>query len=465
MNKTWQKGLRYALGLALGYQGTKMIGRYFFKDTAQQALRTLLTDSYEKNLWELISATSRYSPQIIIETSLRAEEGKVIQRPLGPAKKFPGLDQLMFNIAQLHTMPTPMETPVDTQVVIGKRCQKPLVIKLPILIAAMAYGSALSAKAKIALANGAAMAGTAINTGDGPFLKAERESAGKLILQYNRGTWSKTPDILQQADAIEIQFGQGAAGGVGHKIESRNIDRTLRKSYGLPPAKDAVTYSRQPEISHPSELARLVRKLKSIAGDIPVGAKIGAGKYLEKDLEWLAAADVDFITVDGGDAAAKGSAPILQDDFGVPIIFALNRAANFLRKHNLQDRISLIAAGKMRTPGDALKALALGADAVYMGTVLLFAVSHTQVLKALPFEPPTQLLWYDGKYRHKFNVTEGANSLGNFLKSCREEIAEGVRALGKTSIKQVDKEDLFALDELTAQGIGVPSACQEADVP
>lgn len=438
-----------------------MISRHLFKDSAQRAMKTLLTDPYDKNIWEVISATSRYSPQIIIETSLRSEKGKAIKRPFGSVKKFPDLDQLMFNIAQLHIMPTPMETPVDTQVVIGRRCQKPLVINLPIMIAGMAYGSALSAKAKIALAKGAAMAETATNTGEGPFLKAERESASRLILQYNRGAWSKTPDILRQAEAIEIQFGQGAGGGIGHKIESRNIDRNLRKSFGLQPGEEAVANSRQPEVSHPSELVRLVKKLKNIAGDIPVGAKIGAGKYLEKDLEWLASADVDFITVEGGDAAAKGSAPILQDDFGVPTIFAINRAANYLRKHSLQERISLIAAGKMRTPGDVLKALALGADAVYMGTVLLFALSHTQVLKALPFEPPTQLLWYDGKYQHKFNVTEGAKSLGNFLKSCHEEIAQGVRALGKTSIKQLDKEDLFTLDELTAKGVGVPLACQE----
>jgi glutamate synthase domain-containing protein 2 len=151
----------------------------------------------------------------------------------------------------------------------------------------------------------------------------------------------------------------------------------------------------------------------------------------------------------------------LQDDFGVPSIFAINRAANYLRKHNLQDRISLIAAGKMRTPGDVLKALALGADAVYMGTMALFAVSHSQSIKVLPFEPPTQLVWYDGKYQKKFKVNEGAKSLANFLTSCNAEIIEGVRALGKTSIKEVSKEDLFALDELTAKGIEVPLAYQE----
>lgn len=461
MHRIWQKGLKYAVAFALGYQGTKIISRRFIKNTVQNTLKTLITDPYEENLWELVSSTTRSTPQVIVETNLRAVEGKVIERPLGTHKKFPSLDQLMFSIGQFHAMPTPLEIPVDTKVMIGKRCKKPLIIDIPIMVSAMAYGEALSEKAKVALAKGATMAGTAINSGEGPFLMTERIAANKFIFQYNRGNWSKEPAILQQADAIEIQFGQGAIGGAGHKLDSSKIDRALRKGFGLIPGQDAIVHSRQPEINHPAELPKLVQKLKGIAGDIPIGAKIGAGKYLEKDLEWLAGANIDFVTVEGGEGATKGSAPILQDDFGVPSIFAINRAANYLRKHNLQDRISLIAAGKMRTPGDVLKALALGADAVYMGTMALFAVSHSQSIKVLPFEPPTQLVWYDGKYQKKFKVNEGAKSLANFLTSCNAEIIEGVRALGKTSIKEVSKEDLFALDELTAKGIEVPLAYQE----
>jgi len=100
----------------------------------------------------------------------------------------------------------------------------------------------------------------------------------------------------------------------------------------------------------------------------------------------------------------------------------------------------------------------LGADAAYIGGAALFAVSHTQVLKAIPFEPPTQLVWYDGKNASQFNAAEGAKSLGKFLNSCREELIVGIRALGKTSVAQVNKEDLFALDEFVAKGVGVPTA-------
>lgn len=459
MDKKWvNKLLLYSLGSFLGYQGLKFIGRRVFRDLSSNAIKTIMTDLYDENLWEFVSASTKYTPQVVVETNMRSQEGKTIHRPLGPPKKMPGLDQLMFNIAQLENMPTPLETPVNTKVVIGRRCARPLVIDLPIMIAGMAYGAALSEKTKVALAKGASKAGTATNTGEGPFLASERKAASRLILQYNRGHWNKSEEIIKQADAIEIQFGQGATAGVGHINNIGLLDFQLQQGFGVSVGHDAILHSRHAEVGHPSEIPKLVGKLKNIAGDIPVGAKIGAGKYLEKDLAWLVKGGVDFITVDGAEAATKGSAPILQDDFGVPTLFAVNRAAEFLRKNKLHHQISLIASGKIRSPGDVLKVLALGADAAYIGGIALFAVSHTQVLKPLPFEPPTQLVWYDGKYADDFDVDTGAKSLAKFLQSCREELVEGIRALGKTDIKKVTKGDLFALDEFTAKGVGVPFA-------
>lgn len=458
VSKWANKLLLYSLGSLLGYQGIKFIGRRIFRDVSADAIKTLMTDLYDENMWEFVSATTKFTPQVVVETNLRSQEGKLIKRPLGSPKKFPSLDHLMFNIGQLHVMPTPLETPVDTKVVIGRKCTRPLEINLPIMISGMAYAAALSEQAKIALAKGASKAGTATNTGEGPFLPSERKAAKKLILQYNRGHWSKSDEIIQQADAIEIQFGQGATGGTGHVDNIGILDFKLQQGFEVGFGHDAILHSRHAEVSHPSEFPRLVRKLKDIAGDIPVGAKIGAGKYLEKDLEWLVNGGVDFITVDGAEAATKGSAPILQDDFGVPTIFAVNRAAEFLRQRKLSDEVSLIAAGKIRTPGDILKVLALGADAAYIGGAALLAVSHTQVLKAIPFEPPTQVVWYDGKYADAFDVAKGANNLANFLESCRKELVEGIRALGKTSVRQVNKEDLFSLDEFIAKGVGVPLA-------
>ena len=284
----------------------------------------------------------------------------------------------------------------------------------------------------------------------------ERKAAKYLIYQYNRGDWDKTPEIIRQCDAVEIQIGQGAIGGVGHVMQAKDIDKELRKAFKFPKGKDAVAHSRQPGLENPQDLTSLVQKVRVMGKGIPVGVKMAAGKHLEADLAYVCEAGVDFIALEGAEAATKASAPILQDDFGVPMIFAINRAAQWLEKHGYKDRITLIASGKMRTPGDVLKACALGADACYMGAVALFAMAHSQVLKALPYEPPTQVVWYHGKYKQKFSVSEGAKSLSQFLASCKEEFDEAIKALGKTSLKEVNRQDLMALNELVSKGCNIP---------
>ncbi|MGE4284282.1 MAG: FMN-binding glutamate synthase family protein [Clostridia bacterium] len=445
-----------AAGTAAGLWGAKLAGRKTFQLVGNHAARVLMTDIYDENLYELVSSTSRVGIPEVMETNLRATEGKAISRPMGTAKKFPNMGSLMFNTAQLYTMPTPFEEEIDVKVTIGKKAKKPLEIETPIMIAPMAYGVALSKKAATALAKGAALAGTAICSGEGPVLKEAKEAAKKFIYQYHRGNWGKREEDLTNCDGIEIQFGQGAIAGVGHTLNSKYIDKELRAAYGIPPGQDVTAHSRQPEVNHASELPKLVEKLKRISGGVPIGGKIGAGKYLEADLDILCNSGVDYISIDGAEAATKGAPPILQDDFGIPTIFAINRAAEWLQKNNFKNSVSLIASGKIRTPGEMLKAIALGADAVYIGAIALFAMSHTQILKVLPYEPPTQLVWHHAKGESKLHIEEGAESLKKFLNACKEEIGEGIKGLGKTRLSEVNKEDLVALDEMVARGCGIP---------
>ncbi len=449
------------LGL-IGYKGAVWMGRKAIDRTADSFVRRLMVDAYSENLWEFISAFRKTGLQNIVEINIRAQEGKAIKRPLGSPKKLPNFEGIMFNFAQLHRLPTDEGGPIDTRVTIGPCAQKPLQIEIPIIISGMAYALALSAKSKIALAKGSKIAGTATNTGEGPFLQGERKAAEKLIIQYNRGKWNKSKDILKQADAIEIHFGQGAAGGVGHCIEDKEIDWKIRRLMGLEWGEKAVVHATYPgmEEEH-NKLKELVAYLREVSRGVPIGVKLAAGKYLEDDLSIALASGVDFFALDGSNAGSKGTTPILQDDFGLPTLFALIRAANFINKHALRNKVSLIVSGGLATPGDYLKALALGADAVYIGSVALFAMGHTQILKPLPWEPPPELVWYKGKCQNKFDVSKGAETLAKYLHSCNEEIKDAVKALGKKSIHEVDKSDLFALDDFTAQVAGIPVGYKE----
>ena len=450
-----------AAGVA-GAAGAVLLGRVLLGQVFRWSMTRIFTDEYGENLLESLSVGKRLGIQNILETNLRSEEGKAIKRPLGsPNLKFPGFGELVFNLPQLHRRATPLEISVDLSITIGPTAKKPLSIPTPLIIAPMAYGEALTEGAKLALAKGASQAGAAINSGEGPFLPGERRLAKHYIFQYNRGHWTKDPGILKQADAVEIQIGQGASAGAGHTIPAQEIDARLRGQMNLKPKQDAVIHAWQEGTGSVDEFAKLVTRIRNLTEGVPVGAKIGAGMDIEKDVNFLVRSGVDFISIDGAQAATKGSPPILQDDFGIPTLYALCRAVRELKRLRASEKVSLLVGGGLFTPGDFLKALALGADGVYIGTIALFAMTHTQNLQALPFEPPTQVVWYTGKRRKAFNWQQGAVSLAKFLKSCSEEMAIGLQALGKKSLGQLSPDDLCGLTPHICEVASVKSAWKE----
>ena len=455
--KSWLEGLLpFAAGAAAGSLGLALAGRRLFVRMVRKSLQILMTDPYDENLWELYSAVSRFGLQPLAETELRAAQGTVIQRPLGSPKRFPDFCNLMFNIAQLETMPTPLSAPIGLKVTIGPRASKPLQIDIPIMISGMAYGWALSEGAKVALAMGASAAGTASNTGQGPWLDSERKAAKKLIYQYHRGHWGKTEEIFRQSDAIEIQFGQGANAGLSAVFEAELMDDRLRRQFEVKRGEPAISEARHQDIQRPDDLVEVVKRLRGLSGGVPIGVKFGAGQQLEQDMQYALRADVDYIAIDGAAAATKGSPPITEDDFGLPTVFAVVRASRYLQEQQASGKVSLIISGGLKTPGDFLKALALGSDAVYIGAAALFAMAHTQSLHALPCEPPTQAVWYGGKAASTFDPKAGGRSLERYLRACADEMAEGLRALGKTRLQDVGLDDMFALDRTTAEICAVP---------
>lgn len=415
----------------------------------------LLSDRYEENVFEMAAALRRVSPQVVVEMSLRAESGKVIHRPLGSPHRFLSFDGLMFRSAQLARLPTADDAQVDLSVVIGPSAARPLRIDIPILISGMASGLHLSERAKVALARAADAVGTATNTGRGPWLESERAATRRLILQYGRDPWAKEPEILTRADMIEIGLGTGAWAGAGGP-DAAGLRPEVARLVGMRPGDIPVLHARLPELQRPHHLKRVVERLREQAGGVPVGVKIAPGEDLELDLEVALEAGVDFVTVDGAQGATAGSPPILQDDFGLPTLHLVARAARFLEERGLKGRVSLIASGGLWVPGDFLKAIALGADAVALGTILLLALAHNQLGKVIPWEPPTQLVLGSGRYSDRLDVDLAARSVENLLRACARELELGLRALGKTRITDVNRHDLVATDRETADAAGVP---------
>lgn len=418
----------------------------------------LMSDRYSENVWEMVTAMTRINPIVVVENSLRAATGAIIERPFGSPRKFLNFDGLQFSAAQLSVLPTHEGVEIEMSVTIGPQARKPLKLNIPVLAGAMGYGIGVTETVKKAIARATAAVGTATNSGEGPYLPEEGELAKFYIWQYSSGPWSRNPEAFKRADAIEIHLGQGATAGTASIIPSEFIQGRASELMGTAGEDYIVIPGRHDEIEQGDDLRKLVERLREQGGGVPVGVKICASGRFEEDLEIIIQAGVDFISIDGGQAGTKGGAPILEDDFGLPTIFALTRAIRYLERRGVRDRISVLSGGGYTTPGHCLKALALGADAVFMGTALLWAMTHDQVSRTLPWEPPTELAFYPGKSTELLDEDISAEYLENFFVSVVEEMKLGIRALGKTSLSQVNKGDLVALDEWTGKVAEVPLA-------
>lgn len=421
-------------------------------------IKILIKDPYPENLFEMYNVFSKVGIQNLIEGDIRGDSGRILQRPFGTGRRPSNWDQLTLNTVYFVRKPVVESVDIDTKVTIGPKAKRPLEIGMPIMIAGMGYGWGLSLPVKVALAKAADLVNTATNTGSGPFLLEERKHTKRLIIQYNRGNWSKEEEVLRQADAIEIQLGYGAYGSapVLHKYEEFSPE--FRDYMKLQPGQDLLEEAMLSGVEDGTSLRELVSYLRLVANGAPIGVKMAATNLLEEELAIITGANIDFLSIAGAEAGIAYGPGITADDCGLPTLPALCRAAKFLKARGLTENISLIVSGGLYNPGQVLKALVLGADAVAFGTILIMVMAHTQNTKVLPWEPPTELLYETGKLRNSFSVDQGAQSVANFLKSCHAEIKLGMRTLGLTSLQELSPADIAALTPEMAQLSGVELA-------
>ncbi|WP_035486935.1 FMN-binding glutamate synthase family protein [Alicyclobacillus contaminans] len=457
----WFVGMQLVIWATLGLLAlltAPLWGRWIFLRVFRDAVRKLFEEPYTDNIAEGLTGVRKFGIQWVIENELRSHEGVPLAKPIGTTRHFPHFDGLLFSPVPLPGRAVDHGQPVATETIIGKRARHPMVLSMPIMISAMGYGVALSKPFVRALMKGAALAGTSANSGQGPWLPEFRELAHRLVVQFHAAPWCPPEVAFRSADMIEIRFGQGANVNCGTVVHSSDLTPEIAQDMGVPDAMNTGSYipAGIPGVHNSRSLRKLVNSLRRMSGGVPVAVKIPAGHALESDLQLVVSAGVDVIVIDGAQGGTHSSPAILVDDFGLPTLAALCRAQRYLIRQGLRHRVDLVISGGLRTPGDMLKALALGADAVYIGTAALFAATHTQIVKSIPFEPPTALAWAKGRFRHRFDEDEGAQSLHKFLISCVEEMKVGARALGKHSLHEVTADDLVAWDPDVARITGLP---------
>ncbi|KNF08158.1 archaeal-type glutamate synthase GltB [Gottschalkia purinilytica] len=414
-------------------------------------IKKLFTEDYADNPYIAITAAQKLTARAIIEAAIRSETGKVLTLPYGSPINLSPWEKILLNPRQLFELPTESIKDIDMSVTIGKNAKKPLKLDIPMMITGMSYGGSLSLRMKMALAKGAAMVGTSTNTGESAVSEEVRSNTKYLIGQYNRGGLMTTPEKLSKLDAIEVQLGQGAWGGAVESTKyADTIDEHLREVWDLQKGEDSTIYSRMPNTSSTEDIIELINNLKS-QYDVPIGVKIAGTDFIEDELKVISKTKADYIVIDGSEGGTAVAPPTLADNVGLPTLHTLSRTIKWLEEKGIRDKFDIIVAGGLSTPGHFLKAKALGADAVYIGSIAVFATVQCQAVKTLPEAPPTQLALHEGKYADKLDIDVAANNLANFLTSCTEEMKMALQAVGKKSIKDLNKEDLVTVDKELAE--------------
>ena len=393
----------------------------------------------------------------------------------GAKRKVPHFDDLLFLGASMSRYPLEgYREKCDTSVTLGTRfAKKPIELKIPITIAGMSFG-ALSGNAKEALGRGATMAGTSTTTGDGGMTPEERGHSEKLVYQYLPSRYGMNPDDLRRADAIEIVVGQGAKPGGGGMLLGQKITERVAGMRDLPQGIDQRSACRHPDWTGPDDLEIKILELREITNwEVPIYIKVGGARpYYDTALAVKAGADV--VVLDGMQGGTAATQDVFIEHVGQPTLACIRPAVQALLDLDMHREVQLVVSGGIRNGADVAKALALGADAVAIGTAALVALGDNDP----KWEAEYQKLgtttgayddWHEGKdpagittqdpdLAARLDPVAAGRRLRNYLNVMTLECQTLARACGKSHVHNLEPEDLCALTMEAAAMAQVPLA-------
>ena len=416
-----------------------------------------------------------YDRNVIHEIQRAAETGIYRIRGWGAKRSLPHFDDLVFLGASMSRYPLEgYRERCATDVHLGTRfAKKPIHLKIPVTIAGMSFG-ALSAQAKEALGRGATDTGTSTTTGDGGMTPEERQHSQLLVYQYLPSRYGMNPDDLRKADAIEIVLGQGAKPGGGGMLLGRKISDRVAAMRTLPKGIDQRSACRHPDWTGPDDLAIKIGELREITDwQKPIYVKVGASRtYYDTALAVKSGADV--IVVDGMQGGTGATQDVFIEHVGIPTLPALRQAVEALQELGMHRKVQLIISGGIRSGADVAKALAMGADAVSIGTAALIALGcnspkfqadYEQLGTAAGFyedyqdgKDPAGITTQDPELAKRLDPVEGGKKLANYLRVLTMEAQTIARACGKSHVLNLEPEDLAALTIEAAAMAKIPLA-------
>ena len=407
-----------------------------------------------------------WSGRDINEIYRQAESGGVLLSSMGNPKDYPVYwDKILINASQV-TNPSidPLREPMETRTFLGKRTRKiqrdkdgrlitamPPCVELstPILFSAMSYGS-ISYNAHAALAKAAKTLGICYNTGEGGLHEDFYAYGEHTIVQVASGRFGVHKAYLNAGAAVEIKMGQGAKPGIGGHLPGAKIVEDVSKTRMIPRGTDAISPAPHHDIYSIEDLKQLVDSLKEATGyKKPIIVKVAAVHNIGAIASGIARSGADIIAIDGF-RGGTGAAPTrIRDNIGIPVELALAAVDERLRQEGIRGDVSIVAGGSIRSSADVVKAIALGADAVYIGTAALIALGCHLCRTCQSGRCNWGIATQNPELVRRLDPEEGAKRLVHLVTAWTHEIKEMMGGMGINSIEALNG------NRLMLRGIGL----------
>ena len=410
-----------------------------------KALKIVKTDhTFKEN--------ANWSKQTIYEIYRQAESGGVLLSSMGNPQPYPIYwDKILINASQVTNPPIdPLREPMETRVFLGKKndqitrnpdgsiCTKmspQLELAVPVMFSAMSYGS-ISYNAHESLARAATALGTCYNTGEGGLHEDFYKYGPHTIVQVASGRFGVHKDYLEAGAAIEIKMGQGAKPGIGGHLPGAKIVGEVSKTRMIPEGSDAISPAPHHDIYSIEDLRQLVYSLKEATEyKKPVIVKVAAVHNVAAIASGIARSGADIIAIDGF-RGGTGAAPTrIRDNVGIPIELALASVDQRLREEGIRDNVSIVVGGSIRSSADVVKAIALGADAVYIATAALLALGCHLCRTCQAGKCNWGIATQRPELVKRLNPDVGSQRLVNLITAWNHEIQEMMGGMGINSLE------------------------------
>jgi glutamate synthase domain-containing protein 2 len=400
-----------------------------------------------------------WNAETIAEIDYKANYAKHRIRGCGATRYMPTFDDLMILPSQLSRMAIDTyREPCETRTVLGKRfATKPLVIETPIMIAGMSYG-ALSKEAKIALAKATALTGTVISNGEGGLLPEERECSYRQSVQVLPSRFGFSKRNIEVADMLEFLVGIGAKPGLSGHLMGEKITKEIAEFRQLPIGIDLHSMPRHGDSFGADDMVVKMEQLRELTDwETPIFAKIAAGRVRD-DVKIAVKVGADGIIIDGAQGGT-GAAPVMATGhLGIPTLPALVQAVRTLEEMGLKDQVSLIISGGIKDGADIAKALAIGADAVAIGTGAMVAMGCRVCLRCHKGTCAFGIGTQNPELRARLDIDAAAQRVANYITGMTNEAVLLAKAAGKTKLKNLEREDLRSMTLEACAMTGIPLA-------